>query len=96
MQAQLANVTTGDWGRPKDGYEWGAAAWKRMAWAKTVLLPAAMRHGGVSVAWSDVDVVWFRDPTPLLAAHPEVKPCSISSICDRRTSLDTMHPAQWQ
>lgn len=62
----------GSWGRPKDGYEWGAASWKRMAWAKTVLLPAAMRHGVVSVAWSDVDVLWFRDPTPLLAAHPEV------------------------
>lgn len=65
-------TNTGSWGRPKDGYEWGAASWKRMAWAKTVLLPAAMRDGVVSTVWSDVDVLWFRDPTPLLAAGPEV------------------------
>lgn len=53
------------------GFAWGATAWKRASWARTVVLPAAMR-AGLHVAWSDIDVVWFRDPTPLLEQHPEV------------------------
>ncbi len=63
--------------RPHEaGWAWGATAWRRAAWAKTAVLPRAMR-AGLHVVWSDVDVVWFRDPTPLLSQHPEVGGASL-------------------
>ena len=36
-------------------------------------------RAGYHAIWSDVDVVWFRDPTPLLAAHPQV-PSGLSPL----------------
>mmetsp|Transcript_4800 Transcript_4800/g.13790 ORF Transcript_4800/g.13790 Transcript_4800/m.13790 type:complete len:879 (+) Transcript_4800:326-2962(+) len=52
-------------------YEFGTLLWLKIIWMKVDLLPELLRWG-YHVIWSDVDVVWFKDPTRMLEDYPEV------------------------
>ena len=52
------------------GLEWGQEGWRRMTWAKVFVLDVIV-DWGFNLVVSDVDVVWFKDPLPLLSKHPE-------------------------
>ena len=56
---------------PAATFSWGDTNWRRTSWSRCSVIPEIMR-GGFHVVWSDIDVVWFRDPTGLLPLHPEV------------------------
>ncbi len=42
-----------------------------MTWSKVFVLAAVVDYG-FNLVISDVDVVWFKDPRQLMAAHPGV------------------------
>ncbi|KAI3429328.1 hypothetical protein D9Q98_005423 [Chlorella vulgaris] len=54
---------------PKLGLTWGEEGWRRMTWAKVFVLDM-VADWGFDIVVSDVDVVWFKDPTPLFTEHP--------------------------
>ncbi|KAL4427446.1 hypothetical protein ABPG77_000735 [Micractinium sp. CCAP 211/92] len=54
---------------PSLGLEWGQEGWRRMTWAKVFVLDR-IADWGLNLAISDLDVVWFRDPSPLLDRYP--------------------------
>lgn len=53
-------------------FSWGDTNWRRTSWSRCSVIPEIMR-GGFHVVWSDIDVVWFKDPTAMLPLHPEVR-----------------------
>ncbi|KAI7844886.1 hypothetical protein COHA_001538 [Chlorella ohadii] len=53
----------------KLGLAWGQEGWRRMTWSKVFFMDSVVDWGFNWVV-SDADVVWFRDPTPLLAKYP--------------------------
>ncbi|EFN56520.1 hypothetical protein CHLNCDRAFT_144132 [Chlorella variabilis] len=82
---------------PKLGLAWGQEGWRRMTWSKVFVLAAVVDYG-FNLVVSDVDVVWFRDPRTLMAAHPDVggphlRPhgSSSSGVGDSGLELD-FHP----
>ena len=58
-------------------FAWGQINWRKLAWARARIFPELLRYG-LDVVWSDVDVVWFKNPTHLLSHFPEA---SASPLC---------------
>jgi hypothetical protein len=54
----------------KLGLQWGHEGWRRMTWSKVFVLDAVVDYG-FNLVVSDIDVVWFKDPLPLFARHPD-------------------------
>ncbi|KAL4447412.1 hypothetical protein ABPG75_004631 [Micractinium tetrahymenae] len=54
---------------PTLGLEWGQEGWRRMTWSKVFILDRIV-DWGLNLVVSDMDVVWFRDPSPLLDQYP--------------------------
>ncbi|PSC75627.1 Histone H2A [Micractinium conductrix] len=52
------------------GLEWGQEGWRRVTWSRVFVLDAIVEYG-LDIVVSDVDVVWFRDPAPLLKKFPK-------------------------
>lgn len=67
--------------RVADTFYRGSPNWAKTTWGKSVLLEHTMALGFHTI-WSDVDVVWFQDPHPLLALHPQA---------DLMISTDALH-----
>jgi hypothetical protein len=55
---------------PGTGLQWGHEGWRRMTWSKVFVLDAVVDYG-FNLVVSDIDVVWFKDPLPLFARHPD-------------------------
>lgn len=68
----LRRTGKGAGGRAGNYFDFLQPGWKKLAWVRAGLCADIMR-GGLDVVWSDVDVVWFQSPFPLLDQHPEVR-----------------------
>lgn len=63
------------------GFGWGDPNWRKTSWSRCFIIPEIMRSG-YHLIWSDIDVVWFRNPTEMLPLHPEVsdsRACKLGS-----------------
>jgi Nucleotide-diphospho-sugar transferase len=78
---------------PAATFSWGDTNWRRTSWSRCSVIPEIMR-GGFHVVWSDIDVVWFRDPTALLPLHPEVIDLLPSVTVNRQLSQRLLPRAQ--
>ena len=60
---------------PGLGLAWGEEGWRRMTWQKVFALKRALDllllDREISFIVSDVDVVWLKDPLPLMKLYPE-------------------------
>jgi hypothetical protein len=54
-----------------------------MTWSKVFVLDEVV-DWGFNLVVSDVDVVWFKDPLPLLAQHPHAGARLQSAACRAR------------
>ncbi|GAB4816673.1 hypothetical protein N2152v2_003719 [Parachlorella kessleri] len=64
-----SSSSTAGGSRGSSNFAWGQEGWRRVVWTKVLILRQVV-DWGFNVVFSDMDVIWMRDPLPLFQLHP--------------------------